>query len=240
MSFSFLGTGSAQYIALSAGGCGAMGTGAFTMAVLWQTINDDGSFQDRAAVSLLASSTTVRAILDVDRVLYGFNDFTSGYGSLPTKTWYVAALSKPAGSAHYRDHLWAYSSSGTGTMSHGEATGAANQPDGSAATQIWIGDDNGSIHQNGLIAVVGLWTSELTDTELDTLRSPNLSDWAALSPQALITGNNWNGSTGATDVAGTSTQQSVVGTISAGAEPPSFNYTLTPPTSAIPVPWLKF
>jgi hypothetical protein len=237
MSFSFVGTGSAQYVAMSAGGTGAMGTGAFTIAVLWQTINDIGAFADRAAVSLLASSTAVRDIVDVDRAIYGVNDFSSGYGPLPTKTWYVAAICKPSGSALYREHLWAYNSSLTGSMTHGTSTGAANQGDGSTITSIRIGDDASSVHTNGLIAVAGLWASELSDAQLDTLVSANLSSWAALSPQALITGNNWNGSTGSTDVVGTSTQQSLVGTIGVGAEPPSFNYSLA---SAIPAPWLKF
>ncbi|HSX43488.1 MAG TPA: hypothetical protein VLF59_05380 [Candidatus Saccharimonadales bacterium] len=239
MSFSILATGSSQYVSMSIGNCGAMGSGAFTMVVLWQTLNDAGSFADRAAVTLQASSSTVRSILDVDRVLYAFNDFTSGYSSITSKTWYVAAVSKPAGAAHYRYHLWAYASNGSGTMSHGETTGAANQSDGSTATSILIGDDNDStIHTNGLIAVVGLWASQLSDGQLDTLKSPNLSSWAALSPQALITGNNWNGSTGAADVAGTSTQQSITGTVGVGAEPPSFNYTLGGGSSSTPMAWI--
>lgn len=217
-----------------------MGTGAFTIAALWQSITDDGSFQNRAAVGLLASSTPVRTLIDVDGALFGYNDFSSGYGSITGKTWYVAAIGKPAGAAHFREHLWAYASDGSGTMSHGEATGASDQSDGSAITTIRVGDDGASVRTNGLIAVVGLWASQLSDTQLDTLKSANLSDWAALSPQALITGNTWDGSTGATDVVGTSTQQSVVGTITAGAEPPGFNYTLTPPASAIPAPWFKF
>lgn len=237
MSFQFLATGSAQYVALSAGNCGAMGTGAFTIAALWQTVNDAGNFQNRAAVGLLASTTTTRSLLDVDQPLYAVNDFTSGYGSLATKTWYVGAVCKPAGAAHYRYHLWAYASDGSGTMSHGETTSAANQSDGSTITSIHVGDDNASVHTNGLIAVVGLWASQLSDTQLDTLKSANLSSWAALTPQALITGNNWNGSTGCTDVVGTSTQQSVVGTVGVGAEPPSFNYSLA---SSIPAPWFKF
>jgi hypothetical protein len=234
MSFYLDGSGT-NYITLSAGGCGAMGTGAFTIVAMWKTDGAGGSFFNRAAFGLYASSTLTRALEVDSSAVYGTNDFSSGYGSTTTGIWYVGAITKPAGSAHYRFHLWTYASDGSGTMSHGESAGAANQGDGSAITAIRIG--SADFQGNGWVAVLGLWTSELADAQLDTLKSASLSSWSALSPQALITGNNWNGSTGANDVVGTSTQQSITGTVTTGAEPSGFSYSLT---AGIKVPWVKF
>jgi hypothetical protein len=235
MSMSFNGT-TTTYVSMSAGGTGAMGTGAFTIAALWQTTVTSGSFANRAAIGMFdASATEIRALDVVDSPIFGTGDTSTGFGSTPAGSWVISAISKPAGAAHYRCHNWTYASDGSGTMNHGEASTAANHSDGTTITEIRIGF--GDVKTNGLIAVVGLWASELTDTTLDTLKSGNLSSWAALSPQALITGNNWNGSTGCNDVVGTSSQQSITGTIGTGAEPTSFNYTLA--ASGINAPWLK-
>lgn len=207
------------WITMTAGSAGAVGTGAYTMAVLVRPTtgnNNCGMVQGRTA------SAAVRSLFEDGLKIFGDNDFSAGYGSLTQGNWYVVAQTKPAGSALYRHHVWAYASDGSGTMSHGVTTGTHG--DGSAITQTRIGQavDRG----NGLIAVVGLWTSELSDANLDTLKSANLSAWSALSPAELISLENWNGSTGCTAVVGTSTQSSITGTVGVGANPTSFNFSL--------------
>lgn len=211
-------------IVMSAGTAGAAGTGAHTLVALWKSdaVNANG-----AMAGLYASSTQVRQFLADSGELFGTADFSAGYplGGVGLDTWYVGAISKPSGSAHYRIHLWPYAAAGTGTMDHGEASDAANHGDGSSITEIRIGLND--VRGNGLIAVIGVWDVVLSDGQLDTLKSANLSTWAALNPKELISLENWNGSTGATAVVGTSTQSSITGTVGVGANPPSFNFALS-------------
>ena len=223
MSASTNGAGS-NYIVMSAGATGPTGTGAHTLVCLVKT--PVGTVAAGFA-SLMAGATRTRDLIVDATHLFGVNDFSSGFGTLSADTWYVAAISKPAGSAHYRCHLWTYANPASGSMSHGEAVGAANQGDGSTTDSVRLGD--GDDVGNGLVAVIGVWTTVLSDANLDTLVSNSLVSWAALSPQALFTLNNWNGTTGAKDVVGTSTQSSVTGTVSVGAEPPGFTFDLATP-----------
>jgi len=218
------------YISMTAGSAGGVGSGAYTMAVLVQPATNTVGF-----AASLASGTINRELLEDTGALFGLNDFSSGFGALTNGTWYLAAQSKASGSNTYRHHLWAYASDGSGTMSHGVSSGSANQGDGSTATELRIGSNDN--RANGLISVVGYWTRVLSDAELDSMKSNLLSAWRDVSggqPAALISLQNWNGTTGCTDVIGTSTQSSVTGTISAGAEPPSFDFTLGGATSLPP------
>jgi len=210
-------------ILMSAGGAGAAGTGAHSLAVLWLTeANSNGSL-----ASLYASSTQVRQLLTDGGELFGSGDFSNGYpiNAVAGSTWYVAAITKPAGSAHYRCHLWPYASNGSGVFDHGEASNAGNHGDGSAITQIRIGI--GDTRGNGSIAVVGIWNAELSDAQINTLRSGNLSAWSALSPAELISLENWDGTNGATAVVGTSAKTGITGTVGVGANPPGFNFALS-------------
>lgn len=207
------------WTAMTAGSAGALGTGAYTIAALVRPAGNDDGF-----VSLYAGATEVRSLLGVAGHLYGKDDFSDGFGSMASGNWYVCAQSKPAGSATYRHHLWAYASDGSGTMSHGVSTNSGSHGDGSAVTESRIGFS--ILRGNGLIAAVGLWASEVSDAQLDTLKSGSLSAWAALSPAELISLENWNGSAGCTAVVGTSTQSSITGTVSAGSNPPGFNFSL--------------
>lgn len=207
---------------MTAGSAGAVGSGAFTIAVLVQptTGNNNCGF-----IRADASGVLQRCFKEDTLHLFGDNDFSSGFGNLTQGNWYLCVISKPSGSNPFRFHLWAYASDGSGTMSHGTATGAGNHADGSTADAIRIGiaDARG----NGLIAAVGLWTSALSDGQLDTLVSTSLATWAALSPTELISLENWNGSTGAATLVGTSSQSSITGTVGTGANPPSFTFALT-------------
>jgi hypothetical protein len=119
-------------------------------------------------------------------------------------------------------------------MIHGVSSGSGTHGDGSALDTIRIG--HAGNRGNGPFSVVGLWTSELSDGNLDTLKSNQISAWAALSPAELITFENWNGTTGWNTQIGTSSLSSITGTVSVGADAPSFNFTMSSPSSAIPTP----
>jgi len=215
----------------SAGDAGAIGTGAYTIAVLARPTagnNNCGLVQGRTA------SAAVRSLFEDALALFGENDFSSGYSGagITQGNWYVFAQSKAAGSNTYRHHIWPYASDGSGTMSHGVAASSSAQGDGSAVTELRVGwaVDRG----NGDIAVVAFWTSALSDASLDALKSANLTAWSTLSPTELVTFENWNGSTGWSAKVGTSSLSSITGTVGTATDPPSFNFALAAADNGTP------
>jgi len=209
-------------INMTAGAAGAVGSGAYTLAMLVRPTTGNNN---SGLLWCDSAGSHQRSFFEDALNLFGLNDFSSGFPSLTQGNWFVIAQSKAAGSNLYRFHIWAYASDGSGTMSHGTESGGASQGDGSTidAIRIGIAEDRG----NSLIAAVGLWTSALSDGQLDTLKSASLASWADLSPAELISLENWNGSTGATAVVGTSSQSSITGSVGVGANPPGFSFALT-------------
>lgn len=232
MSGSFDVAAATAYISMSAGSATAVTTGAYTIATL---VLPAAGNNNAGMAAAYVSGTVSRELFEDTNALFGEGDFSSGFGTLTQGTWYLCAQTKTAGSATYRHHIWAYASDGSGTMSHGVASGAGNHGDGgSIATELRIGSND--VKGNGLIAVVGYWSRALSDAELDSMKSGSLTAWRDVSggaPAELISLQNWNGSTGCTSVIGTATQSSITGTVSTGANPPSFDFTLS--TAAVPI-----
>lgn len=211
-----------NYLSFTVGSAGAAGTGAFSIVAL---VNPGVGNNNAGFVGLYASATQVRSIGEAGNGLYGTNDFSpSGFGTLTQGNWYVVAVTKSSSTVPWRMHYWAWNSTPSGSFSHGVATSAANQGNGSAITENRIGANG--INANGLIAAVGVWTVELTDGQIDTLVSANLSSWSALSPAELISLENWNGTSGATVPVGTSAFSATTGTVSSGANPSGFNFSI--------------
>lgn len=237
MSWSFDVTGATAYVSMTAGSAGAVSTGGYTLAVLCLPAagNNNAGFM-RALVSGAAS----REIFEDTNALYGDGDFSSGFGTLTQGNWYLIAQTKAAGSNTYRHHIWQYASDGSGTMTHGVASGSGTHGDGgSAATELRVGA--GAVKGNGLIAVIGVWTRALSDAELDSMKSNLLTKWRDVSggqPAELIHSKDWDGSTGSTITVGigTSSFSSVTGTVAAGANPTSFDFTLGGGGSAVNAP----
>jgi hypothetical protein len=212
----------ANYLSFTAGSAGAAGTGAMSIVAL---VNPAAGNNNAGFVGAYASATYTRGIGESSLNLYGPNDFSSGVGPLTQGNWYVVAVTKSSSTMPWRMHFWAYNATPGGSFTHAVAVGAGNQGNGSTITELRLGA-NGTAQSNGLIAVAGIWTSELTDVQIDTLVSVNLSAWSALGPAELISLENWNGSSGATVPVGTSGFSAATGTVSSGANPPSFNFSI--------------
>jgi hypothetical protein len=160
--------------------------------------------------------------------LFGNNDFSSGFGALSLDTWYVVAQTKAAGSNTYRHHIWQYAADGSGSFSHGVATGSSNQGDGSAVTELRVGAN--ALKGNGDVAVSAFWTRACSDSDLDALKTNLLTTWLAIpngGPTECQHFRDWNGTTGEIIAAGTSTLSSQTGSTTAGANPPSFDFSLS-------------
>lgn len=224
-----------NYLSFTSGTAGATGSGAYTIVVLAQpAIGNNGA----GMCGLYTSGSANRDLFEDSLALFGQNDFSSGFGALTQGNWYVCAQTKDAGSNTYRHHFWAYASDGSGTMSHGVATGSATHGDGSAITEIRIGATE--VPANGLIAAIAIWTVALSDADLDGFKSANLSSWTTSGsgqPKELISLENWNGTTGASVLIGTSSYSSTTGTVSSGANPPSFSFALTAPSTLTAAPF---
>jgi hypothetical protein len=215
---------------LSAGGTGALGTGAHTIAVLFQPASGNNS---AGLVDMLATSTVVRAAFMDALRMYGPGDFSDGFPAtaLTLNTWYVAIISKPSGSATYRWAVWPYAADGSGTMQQGTSNNSGNHSDGSAITNIKVGLGDGAVRGNGLIAALGFWDRQITTGEELEFKTNLLQDWFDLSggqPVGLLDLENWNGSTGIDDnTTGGITLSSITGTVSSGSNPPSFDFTVS-------------
>ena len=213
------------------GSAAVVGSGAYTIACL---VFPNTGNNNMNMVSGRASGSIVRDLFEAGLHLFGPNDFSSGDATtLAQGNWYVAAQTKAAGANTYRHHLWLYDAGGAGVMAHGVSSGSLNQGDGAALDTIRIG--NGNVGSNGLVAVVALWASVLTDGQLDTLRSGSLTAWSALAPNELITFENWNGATGWSTRIGTSAQSAINGTVTVGTNPPDFSFDLAATVDLTPV-----
>jgi hypothetical protein len=194
---------------------GAVGTGDFTVVVLTKPAGNHGH------VGFTVTTGHPYQQLNDSNIWFGGGDF-SGFGTSNNTDWHVIGHSKISGANTYRWHYWNYSAGGAKT--HAAGTGTHANP--GTITAIKIGDcDN---RGNGLIAVVAVWKRQLSDAEFDSLCTTHLSDWNALAPDALWPLNVAAASV--VDVTGHGNNAaSVTGTISAGADPPSFDYSLGSP-----------
>jgi hypothetical protein len=201
------------------------GTGAYTMAVLMEPDSNNCRMSD-----WFASATEKGQFLLDTGALFGKDDFTSGVatGYTGSTGWVLVAITKAAGSTTYRMHYWTYASDGSGTMNHAVAGSPANHADESpVATTVRLGWSSGGSH-DGMIAVGAFWDRALSDGELDSLKSNQLDAWNDLEPDLGIELSGWNGTSGDVVFRGSSGAATLSGTIGSGANPSSFNFTLTP------------
>lgn len=215
------------YLNVTINTLGAVGSGNFTVVAL---TNLNGA--NHGVWSAGAGATYDYQILSDTGTWYGggdFSGFTGTPGAPVTGDWQVIGQSKTSGSNVYRWHFWDYTTNSAKV--HTDGTGTHANP--GTITGMRLGDTEN--RGNGLIAAIAVWKRVLSDAEFNSLCTSNLSDWMVVSggpPDAI-----WAMNVAAASVVDGSGNgnniASVVGTISAGADPPGFNYTLT---SATPAP----
>jgi len=208
-----------SHVDFSIGNAANVSNGAFTMMVLWLT---PASSLNSGLTSVLNSGTERRAFGMDTAHLFGDNDFSSGFGTLTASHWYWLALTKPAGSAHFRCHLRDYTTGGA--WSHGEAVGAINQTDPGTSNSLQVGAGTSFASSAGDVAVAGVWTSELADLTIEALGTSALKDFMAGNPQwaarfMLSAPTSIQDLTG-----GGGNETGRTGTITASADPPAFDF----------------
>ena len=219
MSGSFNGSGG--YIVMNAGSAAAVGSGAWTMMALFNlNVGNSGVWAGHTAAPALNHE-----LLTDTGHLFSQGDFSGGFGTLSTGSWYVGGVGASSGASPYQYHLWPYDPAGTGTMSHG-GTGFNNSNGANLAT-FRLGDaENNVVKGNMLGAVWALWTRKLADAEADTLKTNQLSAWNALAPDALVHLGGWDGSSGGSVFAQGCSFNALSGAVAAGANPSGFNFSL--------------
>jgi hypothetical protein len=215
----------ANYLAYTAGSSAAAGTGAFS---LYGLVLVNAGNNNAGLVAGYASATLTRGVGLSGLHMYGPNDFSpSGFGTLTQSVWYEVMVTKSSSSAPWRMHNRLVNPGGSpGAWSHGVATSASNQGNGSAITEFRIGA-SGIAQANGLIAAWAAWTSELADALIDTIDGLGLASVAALSPSDLVSLENWaGGGSGSATLVGTTSYSSTTGTGSVGANPTGFSFAI--------------
>jgi hypothetical protein len=224
-----------QYVGCSAGTIGPTGSGNYTIVTLArpQSGND-------GVVSLLSGSLTgtiEREIIVDTGAWYGANDFTSGFGSSTINTWYLTGQSKATGSNPYRWHTWPYAANGSGTKTHGNATSNFNDGSAIAGIRIGDGDDKGF----GEVALVAIWKRVLSDADFNALCGGTAQAFIDLStgaPDALLLCNVATPGAVVDSTGNGANATTVVGSgITIGADPPSFDFSLSFGSPSAVVSW---
>lgn len=158
--------------------------------------------------------------------LFAENDFGNGVSGLSTSwRWYV--MTKAAGSAVPRMHIWDLSGAWTHTDN------SANVGDGTGPIDtLLVGSQNGSSNGwRGSIAVVAMFTSALDDAGVEADFTLSAAHLLAASPSWMVRLNQASTSTSVTDdTGGGGDQTALTGTSVDANDPPGYDYSLTPPT----------
>ncbi len=199
--------------------------GPITMAVLAKM--DAGSF-DSWMLQATNGSTPIYGVLAVNNSgqrLYIENDFdATGASGLTAGAWRWYVVTKASGNVKPRYHVWDLSGAWTHT------DGGSNVIDGTGpVTQLRVGNNvNANRNWRGLIAVAALWTSALSDGQVEAAMTLNASATLAASPTWMVRLNQGSTATSVTDdTGGGGGQSSLVGTSVSADDPGGYNYNLT-------------
>lgn len=212
-------------VIFSVGNAANASNGAVTLIALWKP--NFGSTTNTGLVAAQVGSSGIRRAFLVDTsALFGDGDFTSGVAISGTAgDWLWVAMSKPAGSAHYRMH-WRNFTTG-GAWTHGEAAGAGNHTDPGVANQLNVGASAETASANGDVAVSAIFTSELTDGAIQTACTAALADLMAASPAWAVRFMNSAPSSIQDLTGGGGNETSRPGTVTNTADPSGFDFSLT-------------
>jgi hypothetical protein len=221
-------------ITLSTGALASVDGGPITVAAIVKLAAVDGAV-------FWAGSTSAQADrrFAVEASTTWFYDTSSGnfqslFGASTAENWTVIAATKADGTSTPRGHKYVF---GTGVWSHVNAAGTlvdAGSGPGAGGVLLLSGGGT-SVVLSGRLAVVGVWTSALSDGEIERLNR-SLQAWRDLLPAAL-----WRLDQAAVTplvdlTGGGANETAIVGTnVVVGDDPPGFAFEppgITPPSPA--------
>lgn len=185
------------------------------------------SFTASNTVIDVGNSSTVRYIFYIETTgarlrLNCDAGASTGVTALTANKWYLVAASKATGTVAPRFHIYDYA---TGGWVHENASGTlANST--APTTKATIGNSlDATIPTNGDIEIVGVWSSVLSDTQIETLPFRVKPWFAAAQPSGLWTFDQALVSVPIVDYAGLRANQTgITGTTQATGPFPNWNF----------------
>lgn len=158
-------------------------------------------------------------------VYFGTNVGFTATDTWTTGIWYLTGLTKASGSSTVRCHTYRYD---TTTWTHTNYGNVSNGTNGSA-TELRTGWTSGADRLDGKMAACAVWTSVLTDLQIESLTA-RMSDWLALSPAWAVQFNQTNVAQNVLDLTnGGGNQSSLSGTSVSADEPSPWAYYTSQP-----------
>lgn len=197
--------------------------GAVTFLALWKPTFVSGSNTGLVSAQF-GSAGLHRSFLLDSGAEFGDGDFTAGVAFSGTAgDWLWLAMSKAAGSAHFRMH-WKNFTTGGG-WTHNEAATAGNHTDPGVANQINVGANAEVTTSSGDVAVAAIKLANMADLAIETACTAALSDMMAASPAWAVRFMN-SAPSSIQDLVGSGHETSRPGTITNTADPAGYNFTL--------------
>lgn len=218
--------GGVNYIRCAPGGCGPLGTGAYTTISLIRIPLFVGA---TGVIALRRSSAYARYNLVTGNKFFGWQDFSSGFGSAPANQWFWLVQRKNAGAAHYEFAYANYPVVDPDTdIVFGEAPDAGNHGDPVAIDEVWLGETD--VHGRGDHALEAAFASRLTNVAIKAALTTALTDIMAFSPVGCWPLNQATALVPVEDVTGNGADEiETVGTVGISDNPPGYDFNITPP-----------
>jgi len=219
-----------SYVQFSVGNAANVSNGAVTMIALWKPGFPGGA--NTGLVGGQSSGAQRRSFLIDTAALFGDGDFTSGVAiSGSAGDWLWLAMSKAAGSAHYRMH-WKNFTTG-GAWTHTEASGAANHSDPGVSNELRIGANAETSAATGDVAVGAIKLANMADLAIEAACTAALADLMAASPDWAVRFMNSAPSSIQDLTSGGGNETSRSGTVTNAADPSGFDFSLTSGITAV-------
>lgn len=211
------------HLTITAPSAGAIGTGAYTVAVLFMP----NTFGSSAMIwrGYKSSNFSARGLY-CDGDMYTPSqqaDVNIPSFSNPAQ-WYWLVVSKDGITEAPRAHWAVYNASGSLTWTHLDAL--STQSNDSAINRICLADEFGDEFK-GNIACLAVFTHEMTDAEIEALFLRNSSSIIAATPQFFA---HWPEAVGLgspfQDIAGGGVESIRSGSWTISADPPGFDFSL--------------
>lgn len=215
------------HLATAVGNAAGLFTGAWTVAVLMRSANDNKGIFGGWSGGI--GGTYRSGILFAATKLYGAADFSSGFGSgLDDGVWRWYGVCKSAGASLRRMHIGVLS---TLSWSHGESAGASNYGDQGSCDSFSLGmsSEYALGFDNGDIAAAAVWGSKLTDLAFEAACTKFASDLASSSPLAGWLLPQATSGSAISDFTGGGADEINRVSLATSADPPDFDFTLESP-----------
>lgn len=220
MSRGFLGSAS-DYVAFSAGAAASIDGGPISCAVVWRA---DLSANHWLVQALTAANGEVWALNPYGGDGHCYWSSGGGFSQLDAwvaNRWYATVVTKVNGSATVRSHTYDFTA---GTWAHADHDTLGDSA-GPVATVRLGGPVGHADNLTGFIAAAGIWSSVLTDGQIETMHT-GIAAWSALSPVTLWSLNQ-SEAVPLVDLTGGGADQSAIsGTQDEAVDPPGWSYVI--------------